>query len=518
MELLLLLLLMILGAPARSLPLLPFHPRDVLPALPHGIAWPTLNRLHNAVDLLPEFVAAVSSPSDRNLSSWKGACFYKNEAWLEFTEPKEANSSGGGILYIKTSNAHSWTCMDLYIFATPYRVTWDYYFIGRTHTMEIKEWQEGELDYVKDKGISVFLMKAGMLGTLMALWDVLPIFSNTGWGQDANIEFLKRHMKTKFVERPQSLSNFSTDDIQSGDFLALSKIRGRWGGFETLEKWVTGAYAGHTAFALRDEQGKLWVGESGHENKEGQEIIAVLTWDDWWKQQLADDANPHIVVLPLSSAMREKFNLTAAWEYARSMDGKPYGYHNMIFSWIDTPVDNYPPQLDSNLVASVLTVWTRLQPEYAANMWNEALNKRLDTQGLDLPGVMREAEHRGIPFEELLAIPEKDDWIYSDGKSTSCVAFVLQMYKEAGLFGELASSIQVTEFTIRDAYMLSFFEKNSSRLPKWCNAHDDPPLPFCQILGTYRMELPDYNTLVPYASMDERCPSVPPDYYRPSGC
>lgn len=31
-------------------------------------------------------------------------------------------------------------------------------------------------------------------------------------------------------------------------------------------------------------------------------------------------------------------------------------------------------------IASVMTVWNQLQPEYAANMWNEALNKRLGTK------------------------------------------------------------------------------------------------------------------------------------------
>jgi hypothetical protein len=24
------------------------------------------------------------------------------------------------------------------------------------------------------------------------------------------------------------------------------------------------------------------------------------------------------------------------------MEGYPYGYHNFLFSWIDTPSDNYP--------------------------------------------------------------------------------------------------------------------------------------------------------------------------------
>ena len=31
-------------------------------------------------------------------------------------------------------------------------------------------------------------------------------------------------------------------------------------------------------------------------------------------------------------------------------------------------------------VISVMSVWTRMQPDYAANMWNEALNKRLGTE------------------------------------------------------------------------------------------------------------------------------------------
>lgn len=119
---------------------------------------------------------------------------------------------------------------------------------------------------VKTKGFSVFLMPAGMLGSLVALWDVLPLFSSTGWGESSNIAFIKSHMGVDFVKRQPRVTNISADDLQSGDFLAMSKIRGRWGAFETLEKWVTGAQAGHTAVCLRDEDGKLWVGESGHEN------------------------------------------------------------------------------------------------------------------------------------------------------------------------------------------------------------------------------------------------------------
>lgn len=495
----------------------PFRPSDVLPLLPHNVAWPTLNKLHRAVDLLPVFVGSVSSTT--NTTTWKGSCFNENEAYMEYVEPSNSDEAGGGILHLKTSNAHSWTCLDLYIFATPYRVTWDYYFTARQHTLAIKEWEEGELEYVKHKGFSVFLLPSGMLGTLLAMWDVLPIFSNTGWGESSNIAFLERHMATKISKRSEPwVTNVTVDEIESGDFLALSKLRGRWGGFETLEKWVTGAFAGHTAVCLRDEEGNLWVGESGHENEAGEEVIAVVPWQEWWDFQIADVADPHVALLPLNAESRAKWNNTAAWEYVREMDGQPYGYHNMIFAWIDTKTDNYPPPIDANLVASFITMWTRMSPDYASNMWNEALNKRLGTEGLDLPGVITETEKRGVPLEELLAQPEQDDWEYSDGKSTTCVAFILGMYKAAGMFGALGEQIQVTEFTIRDAYMLKIFEDDMSRLPSWCNPGTDAPLPYCQILGGYLMELPEFNTIVPYPHMDESCPTLPTAYERPNFC
>ncbi|KAL2904236.1 Trypsin-6 [Bienertia sinuspersici] len=495
----------------------PFRANDVLPVLPRQISWPVLNNLHSAVDLMPSYVGSVTPLNNQSIQ-WKGACFYENSARLEFTDNGDTGL-GGGLLHLKTSSAHSWTCMDLYVFATPYRVTWDYYFASSDHTLKIGSWEEAaELEYVKQHGISVFLLPSGMLGTFLSLVDVLPLFSDSTWGQHANLAFLEKHMGATFEKRPQPWQTIiNPEDVHSGDFLAVSKIRGRWGGFETLEKWVTGAFAGHTAVCLKDEHGSLWVGESGHENEKGEEIIAIIPWDEWWELALKDKSNPQIALLPLHPDMRAKFNSTAAWEFARSMSGKPYGYHNMIFSWIDTIGDNFPPPLDAHLVISVMSMWTRVQPAYAANMWNEALNKRLGTEGLDLYEILLEIENRGIAFEQLLTIPEQDEWVYSDGKSTTCVAFILAMYKEAGIFDPLYDSIQVTEFTIRDAYMLKIFESNTTRLPSWCNTNYRQ-VPFCQILGEYHMELPEYNTIEPYANMNENCPSLPPHYQRPLKC
>ncbi|KAL3733529.1 hypothetical protein ACJRO7_022966 [Eucalyptus globulus] len=393
------------------------------------------------------------------------APFFPPTAWLEFHN-NTGSKFGGGTPHIKVSKAHSWTCMDIYVFATPY-----------CHTFEFKEWEgKAEFEYVKSRGVSIFLMQAGMLGTLQALWDVFPCFQIPGEGRNLTLVFSRSIWELHLSNVPSPWLQTSALMISTLETsLQFQKFVESGGGFGTLEKWVSGAYASHTAVCLRDAEGKLWVGESGHDNEQGEDVIAVLPWENGG---------------------------TAAWEFAQIMNGKPYGYHNMLFSWIDTIGANYPAPLDAHVVQRLYTciyvyIYFVVQPAYAANIWNE---------GLDLPNLIHETEMRGSSFAEL------------DGKSASCVAFVLEMYKAAGLFDPISSSIHVTEFTIKDAYSLRCFEDHSSGLPKWCDDGDDVELLFYQLRGWYRMELPGYNTVDLYPHMNEMCPSLAPKYSKPSSC
>jgi len=77
----------------------PFHPKDVLPLLPRQVSWPILNSLYSAVDIMPTFVG-VASIEGNNTLEWKGACFFKNIAWLELHN-KSKSQFGGGTLHIK---------------------------------------------------------------------------------------------------------------------------------------------------------------------------------------------------------------------------------------------------------------------------------------------------------------------------------------------------------------------------------------------------------------------------------
>lgn len=82
-----------------------FHPRDILPLLPGSIALPVLRSFHGAVDLLPQFVGAVSSGNESVV--WNGTCFYQNVAYMEYVEPKDEGHKGGGVLHIQVGLVHA---------------------------------------------------------------------------------------------------------------------------------------------------------------------------------------------------------------------------------------------------------------------------------------------------------------------------------------------------------------------------------------------------------------------------
>jgi hypothetical protein len=72
----------------------------------------------------------------------------------------------------QTSNACNWMSSDLYVFATPYQVTWASYFSTHKHTLKINEWKEVELDNVS--AIPVFPSLPCTLFSLQ-LWFLVRI-------------------------------------------------------------------------------------------------------------------------------------------------------------------------------------------------------------------------------------------------------------------------------------------------------------------------------------------------------
>ena len=129
------------------------------------------------------------------------------------------------------------------------------------------------------------------------------------------------------------------------------------------------------------------------------------------------------------------------------------------------------------------------------------------------------AAEKSMSVQDVMAMVEIDGWEYTgneprDGLSYVCSAFVAALYKAGGLFGDL--SIQATEFTPRDVYSLNFFDLTYER-PDACVAAD-PTLPYCQLLGKYRLVLPGYSSVEVYDHMNETCKINWPEYTRDEGC
>jgi hypothetical protein len=149
------------------------------------------------------------------------------------------------------------------------------------------------------------------------------------------------------------------------------------------------------------------------------------------------------------------------------------------------------------------------------------MNKRLETEGLNLEAIAAEAAKRNMSIQDVWAMPEHDGWIYTgeeprDGESYVCSAFVAAIYKAAGLFGDDVDEINATEMVPKDVYTINFFKDSWDR-PQQC-VDADPDIPWCQLLGNYRQTFPGYNTISEYKHMSEHCQSIAPDFYRPDGC
>jgi len=124
-----------------------------------------------------------------------------------------------------------------------------------------------------------------------------------------------------------------------------------------------------------------------------------------------------------------------------------------------------------------------------------------------------------MSVEDVMAMPEQDGWEYTglkprDGRNWVCSAYVAAMYKAAGLFGDM--DIQSTEFATMDIYIMNLFDGGATR-PDAC-VEADPTLPYCQLRGKYRIELPYFNSITPYEHMFEKCAINYPTYARDAGC
>jgi len=343
------------------------------------------------------------------------------------------------------------------------------------------------------------------------------------WSAEDNLKFLEDHMGVTMPIRQTTRVDIPKSEVQSGDFLGIIRLDG----LDPMLAWGMGSHTGHTAITLWIN-GELYVCESTTNSAYWPTNgIQMTPWDKWLDQ--AEKADYNVVHLPLHPDVAKKFDVQNAIAFFNSVKGLPYGFHNLLTGWLDTAEDNFPPPLTSHLAMLLMPFgeWFLFQEvglSQSMDFLRQGLNKRLfpsnPSADLSLIDTYMAAAKRGMSWSDLVTMPELDEWVFrndnSSGPSMVCDVLVMRMWKAGGLLGNLADEIQGAEFTNWDAYSLNLFNGDYVR-PKQCVAAD-PESQFCQLLGKYRMSLPDYNSVTPYAHMRERCPSLPPKYIKPEGC
>jgi len=423
-----------------------------------------------------------------------------------------------------TEEKNGWFCDDGYLIATTQSFHIEYFeFTGHWHLKWSGDLPEASQYDIEKNGFRIFRFTDDIHMTIVDVWETLQLFLGAlvqhevpDWTAEDNLKFLKDYMNVTFEERETDLVMIPEDQIQSGDFFGVLRMDG----LDPMLAWGMGSHTGHTTIALRMD-GALHVCESTTNSMYWPvNGVQCTPWAQWIKQAHAADYN--VVHLPLSPHFAQVFNETAAIDFFKSVNGLPYGFHNMLFGWIDTPEDNYPPPLTSHFAMILFgLVDDIIKLNDTIDIWAQALNHRLGTTGLSTRECYAEAGKRGIPFTQLVTIPEQDSWNYRSAKGVVgpamvCDVFVMRMWKAAGIFGDIADEIQATEFTNWDAYSLNIFDGDYKR-PEQC-VKADPTSQFCQIMGKYRLALPGYNTVKPFPHMREKCPSLAPKYEKPPMC
>lgn len=202
----------------------------------------------------------------------------------------------------------------------------------------------------------------------------IPVFGSkpTFWMEMANQAFIKRATGYEWQRRNDVNVEIDEKEIHSGDFIAIT----RFDGIDQIIQYGAGSAAGHSTVALWIE-GELHVIESQdgwYWPKHGIQRNKFSQWIEW-----ARNAGFNVAVLPLSPESRAIFNETAAYEWFKTVEGLPYGYHNFLFGWIDTPDKSYPPLLDPDLLPVIFSVLEKLLPNVVNIFYTQALNKRLGT-------------------------------------------------------------------------------------------------------------------------------------------
>lgn len=464
---------------------------------------------------------------------------------------------------IKTTGSKKSTlCSDFYLLQIGDMLQPHILFFAGDHEYTFKSLTDFDKSYVEKVGMKPFLFCDSVVNILPDVLKTvglflggigvipspnIPFFGLKPWVMQKkwNVEFIKKSMGFQWQEREKTSVHIPDKRfIRSGDYFAVT----RFDGLDQIIGYGTGSRSGHSVVAMR-EGDEVYIVESQDAwywpDKHG---LQRTQYDEW--MQRGQNADFNVIHMPLKKELADIMDQNEAkvWEYFNSVKGMPYGYHNFLFSWIDTEYKNFPKILDIDFVLEAFALIEVISPYVGGLLMRPALNKRLQvkTSAATMPNftmreLMVEIPKAGFKVTELLAHVEDDSWLYpadelypeKDYVQLVCSCFVAMIWKQGGLFKGM--EINAAEFTPRDVYTINFYDEGpSDKNGRFYDKVDgkeygeclknEPKLDkYCQFFGEYVMDFVSqggaYNTVAPYSHMNEKCESIGPDYARtPENC
>jgi len=467
-------------------------------------------------------------------ASWSNNCFSSTSASATY------NAALSQIqVTITTATPASASCADLYLLSDLHQIQLQLIGQAAAHTFVLNTttMSSNELHDVLTRGVRVFRFRDDVIQTVIDILETLGMFleplleaSVSEQARLANKDFLSLYQQIQPTMSNRTTWRVDVDEsyIQSGDFLGIIRLDG----LDPMLAWAMGSTTGHTTVAMRAPNGTLFVCESTATTSywvvNGIQCTPYKQWVDQ-----CEKASMQVVIAPLSKENRAKFNESQAWQYFYQNQGFDYGFHTMLWGWVDTVSQNYPcvaPDYTTCLtweaVEVLFTVIDRLAPSVGDLLFRESLAKRAGASTkASFVDILSGWIAQGNAPNTLPTPVEEDKWLYNTtrygqpavGKATVCCVFVCMMWKSGGLFDGI--DVECGEQTNYDIYSLALFDESrmGDNRPQVCK-DADPANPLCQILGKDTLYLNGLNTRTPYTHMDETCPSEAPKYDRPAGC
>ena len=394
----------------------------------------------------PVYVGALFNSS--HVVEFKdGTCFKS----LKFT--MEQLSSDSIKVTVEAKDKKSIMCREALFISTTSRHHLEHLFFSKKHTFTFKNLDADDMIDLNLSGLRMYMFCGSVADTFMSVFHTIKLFlgglgTNPKWPiigshvpeymEKENVHFLKEAMGWELQKRNVTEVVLNESDIHDGDFLAIYRL-------DEIIMWGTGGRVGHSTVALTID-GEVNIIESQDAWYWPKHKIQRNPYKQW--VQYAKNCDFHVAVLPLKDELRQKFNKTAAQQWFESVEGMTYGYHNFLFSWIDTEDENYPPAMPKELIPIAFEMFGQIMPSVIDTFFLQAMNHRLGTKGLNYKQVNTEAAKRNTTMLQLMAQPELDGWWYNDGYSYTCACFVTVIYKAAGLFDDM--DINAVEFTLND--------------------------------------------------------------------